>query len=147
MTENEFRKFLKEQDAVYKKAEDVLRARGVDVISVDYIEQCGTSDVKISFAFRWGKVAEHDCIVIPMSDFVEPENKGETPMTEETKMEALDELFKEWLAIRFPKESGFRPNINLTYNSFNDEAKAEFGEWLLDRYSSKCKKESTRVKA
>ena len=126
MTENEFRKFLKEQDAVYKKAEDILRARGGDIISIDSIEQCGTSDVKISFAFRWGKVAEHDCIVIPMSDFCRTRNKGETPMTEETKMEALDELFKEWLAIRFPKESGFRPSINLTYNSFNDEAKAEF---------------------
>ncbi len=82
MTENELCKFLKEQDAVYKKAEDVLRARGVDVLSIDSIEQCGTSDVKVSFAFRWDKVAEHDCIVIPMSDFVEQENKEKTTMTE-----------------------------------------------------------------
>jgi len=69
-------------------------------------------------------------------------------MTEETKMEALDELFKEWLNVRFPEELGFKLSKNLTYDKFNDETKAEFGAWLLDRYSSKPgKKESARIKA
>ena len=91
MTENELHKFLKEQDVVYKKAEDVLRDKGVDVISVDSIEQCGTSDVKVSFAFRWDKVAEHDCIVIPVSDFVEPK-------TRRSKMNSIQipELYSEF---------------------------------------------------
>ena len=52
MTENELHKFLKEQDAVHKKAENVLRARGMDAISIDRVEQFGTSDVKVSYTCR-----------------------------------------------------------------------------------------------
>ena len=63
-------------------------------------------------------------------------------MTEETKMEALDELFKEWLNVRFPEELGFKLSKNLTYDKFNDETKAEFGAWLVARYSGKSQNAS-----
>lgn len=140
MTENDLRKFLKEQDAVYKKAEDVLRAKGVDIISVDHIEQCGTSDVKVVFAFRWDKVAEHDCIVIPVSDFVEQENKEKTTMTE--------------LRYRvIPNQVQFSRSENTSFPSTIPDKVLDLiitnyslNNWLLYGYSKDCKEFISELK-